>query len=231
MLMYDKYGNQIEFLDKDFKYFNEGSNAKLYEYKDKIHLLKIYKDDIKTSFIIKRRMFNTLKDINDKRFVKLEEYYTYLEKFSLFLDGYTMENVKDDKLDLTNTPTEYIVEELNELTKLIDKLSKERIKIFDSHYNNMIFSNDKFTIIDPDSFAFDGFASYKRILLHNKSELLNYFSSNLIHYANLNLKGEIYDSFFDLNTMDLDNELLTNIESRFREKTPLESYKKLFLRK
>jgi hypothetical protein len=133
-------------------------------------------------------MFNILKDVDDKSFVKLREYYFYFYPNFMFsdLDAYTMDMVPFDRKNILNllyTDLDYLYECSYELERLAEKLSRLKIVLFDTNGYNIIFNEHGAVIIDPDKFYRTPLLPYSVVLRKNKEAVLEYIRSYIYRCA------------------------------------------------
>lgn len=224
-ILYNLNQEPIEF--NDYKYFDYGMRANVYK-KENI-VLKIYKSDCLYKYYIKKDLFNKLKELNDKNIVKLYNYYYFLNSSInkiLPIDAYTMNYIKNDNINLLTINKEYLLNTIDSLENTCYNLSKNKIEIHDAHHSNIIFNNNGASIIDVDSFLLDKLRSTKKILLHNKKELLYYIKSKLKNeYYNL---SEV-ENFYKLEkylSFNLKNNITDEIDKIYKEDTFYNSLKK-----
>lgn len=175
------YNNNITIDSDNFKYYDEGSTAKVYKCGN--ILLKIYKVDTPFKYRIKKRVFNELTKIDSKNFVDLDTcLYSNKAIANKLLrpDAYVMKNISGKKIKLIDQNKDYLIKCLNELDNLATILSEHKIIMNDTHRGNIIFTKDGAFIIDPDQFEFSHL-SKKKILIRNKINILKYVQNTLIN--------------------------------------------------
>ena len=174
------YGENKRLDTNHFKYFDEGGRAIVY--KNKEVLLKYYRTGCKYCFYMSKKLFNILKELNLPHLVTLYDMYynqkSVLNRFKL-MDGYTMKLVTNKVEHITNQRTEYLLDMISELEKMIDVLSRNKIIMEDNHYRNIIFSENDVTIIDPDQFYIAPLSSYEGVLEENKKILIGYVLASI----------------------------------------------------
>lgn len=209
-----------------FVYYDEGSCAKVYK-KGQL-LLKTYKLDCKYYHMISPKLFNFLKNADFPHMLKLRDYY-YLDK-SLWnkiigIEAYTMDYAGERIPSLLNASTEYLLDMVSDLEKMIALLSKQKIIMKDTHGGNIIFSENDVTVIDPDQFSFAKFSSYASVLKRNKYAILNYIISSMVYEIEDDPKGKKYCfDLYSLKYVDLDC-LAKSLKDFFTEETPYLSLK------
>lgn len=221
------FSSKSEILDtKNFTYFNSGKFSDVYKNEDT--LLKIYKDDITYRYYISKKIFLLLKKYNIPNLVKLKEYYHCfdgkLEKL-LPMDAYTMEYVKDKKVNLINMDRKYMLEVGNMLEETLDELSKKHILIEDSHEGNILFTENGVTILDPDQFLHIPILSPNFSYKLNKEKILKAINDTLLY----EYYGQGKTGFIRLVESNNDNSLKGDISRFFTEDKVKDSIKKNIL--
>ena len=210
-----------------FVYYDEGSCARVYK-KDSL-LLKAYKLDCKYYHMISPKLFDYLKNADFPHMLKLRDYY-YLEKSIwnkiIGIEAYTMDYAGEKIPSLLQASTEYLLDMVSDLEKLIIKLSQQKIIMNDTHSGNIIFGDNQVTVIDPDQFSFARFQSFSSILKKNKYAILNYIISTMVHEIEYHPKDNIYCfDLYSLKYIDLDC-LAKSLQEYFKEQTPYLTLKK-----
>lgn len=229
MILYDKNHNK---LDTDFfTYYDTqlpGKCSKVYIKDDK--LLKIYNNDTSIKKIMKKDMFNKLKELDIPNVIKLYDYYFMFDDFlsRLWIDAYTMDFIDRDETNLLYSDIDYICEMALKLEEVAKILAKNHITIFDSHEGNIIFKKNDVTIIDQDQFYFNYLLPYQLLFIKNKKEILNYIRSTLLYESsneNPQFKFDLSKSlYFDINH---DTDISKVLKDRFSDKTIYKSLKKM----
>ena len=184
-MLYNKYGKEL--VDTGFGEFDNGTCANVYRDPNNL-LLKVYKWDVNPRSHLTKSMFNILKDVDDKSFVKLRDYYFYYYPNFMYsdLDAYTMDMVPFDRKNILNllyADLNYLYECSYELERLAEKLSKLKIFLFDTNGYNIIFNEHGAVIIDPDKFYRVPFLPYRMVLRQNKEAILEYIRSYIYRCA------------------------------------------------
>ena len=200
MLIYSK----DEILDiSNFKYFDEGTCAKLY-FQDNI-VLKIYKINTKNYYYFSKKIFNELKELNLDSIVKLYNYYYEdTNKLTKLLPPrfYTMEFINNPNIILIEQTKEYLLDIISSIEKDVITLTKNKIKIYDTHHRNIIFMENSAKIIDIDLFSKNNLISYKKLLLQNKKLLLYYIISTIEYELKKNnMYTYLYETLFKYNDL------------------------------
>ena len=126
MILYSK--DNAEFDTSEFEYFNHGNSSNIFR-KDKT-ALKVYFNECRTYFRIKKATFKLLKELNDSGIVKLGEYF-YQSTNPIYklasIDAYTMEYLKSTQFDFINFDRDLFIELIKRLDRTIMNLSNHGI--------------------------------------------------------------------------------------------------------
>lgn len=221
------YSSKDEILDtKNFTYFNSGRFSNVYKNDD--ILLKIYLSDVKYNSIISKKIFLLLKKYNIPNLVRLKDYYHAfsgkIEKM-LPIDAYTMDYVKDKKVELLDMDKKYMNDITKMLEETLEELSKKHILIEDSHEGNILFTENGVTILDVDQFVRIPILTQKYIYQLNKEKV--------VKAINDTIKCEYYDNentgFITLIDDQVGNSLEEDISCFMTDNTVKDSAKKNIL--
>lgn len=187
--LYDQFGNKIDITD--YKYLDRGRCGEVYK-KDE-ELLKLYYYDCKYRFIIGKKIFNMIKEINSPNIVELKDYYYKKNThFHPEIDAYTMNYIHRGNISLLTSSQEYIYKVLDQLLDVARTLSEKNICIFDAKNSNIIFNKRGAKIIDVDLFRFFKLLSKDTIYKRNVYEVYQYLSSKLEHDIKKDNNNEQY---------------------------------------
>lgn len=196
MKYFNKEDEIIKF-NNSFPFNNNGSHAKIYRLGDDACLKKFrYAWDV-----YDLKMFKEYMKMELNNYYKI--YDLLYNKYGR-LSGYTMKHY-DNKIDnVIDMPSEYITDNFNNISKDISTLSNNGIIVKDLIPSNLIYGDNKITVIDIDQYKLDKDMDKDTLNRVNeinlcvclyrllKSNLLNgYVDDNLAKYLN-NL-----DSLFD----------------------------------
>lgn len=227
-MLYDKNGKVFDTEGfKETRY--SSSQARIYE-KDNV-LLKAYKfpiDDFDKprTTPIKKRVFEDIKEMDNKNIVKLLDYYYIYEKHFLCpIDAYTMEKEDNEHIDIVDVDNLYLTSSVEALEKLASELAKKRIIMWDCHEKNIIFSSKGPTIIDVDMF-YKKLWSKSRIEIINKRQILRYLRGYALDCYSMKhptKQDEVIDEIFAISNLfnirindklDLAHELNKKLQNR-----------------
>lgn len=176
--------NGAYFSKKNMQYLSSGQCASICHNKEIV--FKEYFSDTLPNCRLSPKMFDILKSINNKHFIKLFniysdmnlieliEYKTNIRKF--FVDAYTAEYYSDDSVNVLYESIDYILENFSELEKLFNIFTDNSIITDDVKRQNTILSHNGIIIIDPDTFYISSLPS-QDISIENKKEILTLFRS------------------------------------------------------
>ena len=155
-------------MDKEFRKFIVTGSAVIYK-KNNV-LYKKYTDNFYASFFgVNEDVFYALKSIDNKHLMKLYK----LHKKDGEILGYTCKYIKPDKINILKENISYTLDNLRELEKLNEILTKLNIEINDAHEGNIILQKNNVIIIDIDLYCIKS-RSHDYFIIHNKEEILNY---------------------------------------------------------
>lgn len=172
MQYYDKEGNLVEFNGTRTNLL--GANGEIYKIDDKIAYKRYFSY---AENRIKQAIFDFIRDLKNPHMVRLlDRYYLAedIENFDIFsfyvnnpaiydspynkdlqkVDLYTYEWVKKEYLDILEESVDYLLDNTNELLKLVDILSANGIKLADMRTDNLVCNKQGITLIDPDMYSF-----------------------------------------------------------------------------
>jgi len=159
MIFYDYNGNEHEF-DLSNRIGN-GWCGEVYQYESEL-VLKKYRDLCHKRLRLKKDVYDIVKDINSPHIVEINELlfkkkredsiFSVLGLENVAVDAYTCKYIKADAIDILNTPTEYLIHNMNELSKLFTELSRHGVRVEDLKASNTIIQEDKIVLIDFDLF-------------------------------------------------------------------------------
>ena len=222
--LYDKNNEPLEI--SNFKYYNEGMCARVF--KENELMLKIYKSDCSHRYILSRKMFSILQELDLPNVVKLYNYY-YLEykKYHISpIKAYSMESVPGDN-SILNKNKNNLLSALYALENTCLILAENKIEIQDSHTSNIIFNSQGATLIDVDTYSLNKLKTVNKIFTHNKEEIL-YALKRRIKRDILAQDAEIdyYKILYLLNIDVMRKSIVDEVDKRFKGETLLENFKR-----
>ena len=149
-----------------------GSGNSAYVKRRKNICIKEYYNYTDLDGIIDEDVFNTLKFIDNKHFVKLLS----LRKDMLNkIIGYTYKYVDALNLRIVDLSRDYTLENLADLEELISEFNRLSVLIRDTNGSNLLLQENNVVIIDPDLYEIDYSKTIDELNIHNKQMILNYF--------------------------------------------------------
>lgn len=160
MLFYDCYGNEYEF-DLSNKVGN-GNCGEIYRY-DSEWVLKYYYDTCCDDYRLRKGIYDIIQEIKSPYIAEVKD-LLFKEKINddvsdldfffdkHVIDAYTCRYIRPDNIDILTTSTDYLVDNMNELSKLFFEFAKYDIGTFDVKPDNAIVQSDKIVLIDLDLF-------------------------------------------------------------------------------
>ncbi len=174
------YNRKGEILKREQMEYLSSGNCAFVCHNNEI-IFKEYFSDTVTSCRLTAKLFDLLKDIDDKHFIKLFEIYSDMDASKLMqkkfiVDAYTAKYYSDDSINALYEPVDYTLDNFSELEKLFDTFTNNSIVADDVKRKNAILSYSGIIIIDPDTFYTVSLPK-QDIAIANKKELLTLFRS------------------------------------------------------
>ena len=208
-MLYDTNGSILDtsnfnFIDEDA--IDEGACARIYKDKDNDMVIKTYKSSCKANYMLLRKTFEIIKELDLPSIVKLYNYYydsnNKIIQHLMLPSGYTMEYIDNPKIILLDQNVEYLLDVMSKLEKDINILTDNKIKIGDAHEDNIIFQQNSAKLIDIDFFRKVNLTNKEKLLFHNKKELLYYIKSTIINeLKRKNIFNYNFLFLFDFNSL------------------------------
>ena len=170
-------GKIYDVKEDSLTYLDHGLTANIYFMEDKRLLKRYY---AYTSKLVKldEDIFTLLKELNDPSIVKIHE--MLFDQPSLYKTGYIMDYIKPDNIDYLTNISSIFLEHIHEIEKVVDRLSKERVRVMDLKNSNVIITNNGMIIIDPDKYRivdYDPTYANKDQILYLAYSILNFSKS------------------------------------------------------
>ncbi len=174
------YNIKNEKITIDNKVLNEkighGYCATVYKYKDGL-CLKIY--DRKTCYKIntlETTVYEKIKCIDNPSLVEIKEllYKNLANRYNA--DAYILKYYEEKYNSILDVPSDYLLYSLEEILKLQEKLSKNRIRAFGLKRENVILNDKNIILIDPDRWFINYLDDESEILKVNINNIMGMFS-------------------------------------------------------
>ncbi len=210
MLKFYSHKGKIRYYNfNELKCFDYGNTANIYKIGENI--FKKYYAYTSDKYRLDKDTFDILNYIKSKNMTEIYE-LLYDDENLEEVGGYISKYYERNLINILNQDIDYILDNMNDIEKLFDELSKYLIRVDDVKYKNTILTKDKIILIDPDSYKKVIYSeeSLKKI---NKKALLDLFESI---YLNFLPKNESCIKIFDLFDINIDDK--TNITYEFSKK-------------
>ena len=210
MLKFYSHKGQIRYYNfNELKCFDYGNTANIYKIEENI--FKKYYTYTSDKYRLDKETFDILNYIKSKNMTEIYE-LLYADENLEEVGGYISKYYERNLINILNQDIDYILDNMNDIEKLFDELSKHMIRVDDVKYKNTILTKDKIILIDPDSYKKVIYSeeSLKKI---NRKALLDLFKSI---YLNFLPKNENCIKIFDLFDINIDDK--TNITYEFSKK-------------
>ena len=185
-------------------FINNGEYGNVYRYNEN-QCIKIYNDkDFKIKYFLTTYLFNTLKEITSTNLVSIDELLYKNNKYEFKADAYIMKYYQEIYKNILLMPSDYLIENIENLFVLSKELSKRHIILDDLKKDNTIFTEDKIVLIDPEHYILDKNISQREILHINNSTISCLFNqitlNELKKYYNNQISAIYTDKLFPVTT-------------------------------
>ena len=179
MKYYGKKGTVLELAEHNLKFLDNGGTSNIYKIDDET-LLKRYYTYASSEVRINEELFEYLRRLNSKHIVTIHE----LLKDELGIDiiGYLMQYIKAEYIDYLDSDKDLFLTHIEEIERVVDELTKLKIRVMDLKHTNVITQEKGLTIIDPDKYRvveYEPFYANKDQVLYLAYSLLNFGKSKL----------------------------------------------------
>ena len=190
MILYTK--KNIELDTSDYEYISHGNCANIFRKKNEA--LKIYLNECKDIYRLKKGIFKLIKKLNDPNIVKLYEYY-YKMSYNIYkvgsMDAYSMDYIENEQYNLIELEKKQLIDMVKSLDETIQKLSNKGIVLRDMKKDHLLLTNNRFLLIDPDMFYHSIILSRDNIYHVNKNYIISIL--NKIMYDEMN-EGKLVEN-------------------------------------
>ena len=195
MILYTKNNKELD--TSEYTYISHGYSANIFRKENEA--LKIYLNECRDLYRLKKGILKLLKKINDPNIIKIKEYYYKLSN-SLYkigtIDAYRMDYIESEKYNFVDLERKQLIEIIKSLDETIKKLSNNGIVINDMKKDHFLLTDNRFILIDPDMFTHSIIASKEYIYHINKNYIISLF--NKIMYDEMNEEKETTKKEFPL---------------------------------
>ena len=171
-----------EILKRPIKHGNCGT---IYYYKDDT-CLKLYDQKYAISINkLKIDIYNDIKEIISPNLINIKEIY-FKEKKNVHydVDAFISQYYEEAYDDFLNVSTTYLLENIEQILKLSNELSKKRIRFFDIKRENIILDSKNIILIDPDRWYYSNldFDEIRHLNINSLSTLFNELTRKSLQY-------------------------------------------------
>ena len=179
MKYYGKKGTVLELAEHNLKFLDNGGTSNIYRIDDET-LLKRYYTYASSEVRINEELFEYLRRLNSKHIVTIHE----LLKDELGIDiiGYLMQYIEAEYIDYLDSDKDLFLTHIEEIERVVDELTKLKIRVMDLKHTNVITQEKGLIIIDPDKYRvveYEPFYANKDQVLYLAYSLLNFGKSKL----------------------------------------------------
>lgn len=216
MVLYNEQNKKMQITSK---MFDHGHCAEIHKINNQV-CAKIYYDECFFGNRIYKSMYEDLKTIKSDYLVKIYQ-LLYQDLNQEIIGGYLMKYYIDNPLVFLYGKVEFTLSMMEEHLKLMDQLANKHIIVDDLSRKNIIYTDDKIIMIDPDLFSHnyeDGYEIFRCNLLNYHHLYLFYktlFRNEISKYASLDIcqSFRIADLLFDF---DNDRQMVKSLEDNLR---------------
>ena len=179
MKYYGKKGTVLELAENKLRFLDNGGTSNIYKIDDET-LLKRYYTYASSEVRINEELFESLRTLNSKHIVTIHE----LLKDELGIDviGYLMQYIEAEYIDYLDSDKDLFLTHIEEIERVVDELTKLKIRVMDLKHTNVITQEKGLIIIDPDKYRvveYEPFYANKDQVLYLAYSLLNFGKSKL----------------------------------------------------
>lgn len=162
MKFYDENNNEIiipgHILDEEI---NHGECATIYRYNEKL-CFKYY-DRGKTfpRTTLNAYIYEDLKKFKHSNLVNIKKLLYKEKNYKYIVNAYLLSYYREKYEDFLEVPTEYLLYNIEEIFKLLKKISEFNIRVHDLKRENIILADKNIVLIDPDMWDYD-YSNYKK---------------------------------------------------------------------
>ncbi len=177
MKYYDKNNNEIiipdSVLDNEV---GHGICATVYRYTEALCFKRYDRGITLNDNFLKTAIYEDLKNINHLNLVDIE-ILLYKNRNSKYVgDAYLLSYYEEKYKDFLEVPTEYLLYNIEEIFKLLEEMSKYKIRLDDSKRKNILLTKKNIILIDPDRWYYSFKDSEKEIAKLNINNIMAMFS-------------------------------------------------------
>ena len=191
-----------------------GNTANIYKIDDYIY--KRYFSYTSDKYKLDSDVFTVLKQLKSENMITIDE-LLYEDENLEEINGYIAKYYLKKIIDIFDKKSDYVLENMNQIEKLFDELSKNGIRVNDVKYDNTILTENKIILIDPDAYK-KVICNREKLKIYNKKELMKLFKSIYLHS-----KKSPYDSkeLYELFNIELNEKTNVTFElsKRLTKKT------------
>ncbi len=136
---------------------------------------KVYYDSCLIKNRIKEDIYKDLKTIKTDYLVRIYQLLYKDSSSKIVADGYLMKQYKDNLLEILGKEIEFTLYMMEQHLKLFDQLADKHIIVTDLKLENMIYTDEKIVLLDPDLFYYRKDLDPKSCRLVNYHELVGLY--------------------------------------------------------
>ncbi len=238
MVFYDIMNREHRF--DNLEKIGEGCCGTVYKY-DPEWVIKHYNKTCSDDYRLSKFIYDLIRQINSSHIAevkdllfeqKIEDIIFDVNFFFKHrpIDAYTCRYIKEDRFDMLTTPTDYVLDNMNEISKIFNIFSENGIRTNDVKAANAIVQTDKVVLIDLDGFEKVN-VSCLGLNAFNQRQILHLFRGLLLNSIceydyDSRLTLGLYD-LFDFSSISIDADVVSELQNRISGyKYPIDAIKK-----
>ena len=156
MKYYDENDNEIiipgSILDNEI---DHGACATVYRYTEDLCFKRYDRGMNNIEYFLDTTTYEALRNISNPHLVNIKK-LLYKDKISKYkVDAYLLSYYKEIYKDFLEVPTEYLLYNIEEIFKLLNKISEYKLRIHDLKRENILLTDTNIVLTDPDRWYFD----------------------------------------------------------------------------
>lgn len=200
MIYYTKDNKEIIIPDEIFnKGDNHGKCGTIYKYSDNLCIKRYDRGIYFDHCLLNTDIYEDLKNIKNENLVDIKTALYKDKNNKTVTDAYLLTYYEEKYDDFLEIPTEYLLYNLEEIFKLIKKISEYKIRLHDLKRENIILTKDNIVLIDPDRWHYEYLTKDKneieKLNINNIMGMFSEITEESLHDNHLDflIENNLYD--------------------------------------
>ena len=198
MKYYDENDNEIiipdSILDNEIDY---GACATVYRYTEDLCFKRYDRGMNNIEYFLDTTTYEALRNISNPHLVNIKK-LLYKDKISKYkADAYLLSYYKEIYKDFLEVPTEYLLYNIEEIFKLLNKISEYKLRIHDLKRENILLTDTNIVLTDPDRWYFDNLSKeeIEKLNVNNITGLFGEMVKESLknNYLDFLIENNLYD--------------------------------------